>query len=213
MLIDEIYTDVRNFSNNSQLSGYIPINQFNEYSNFAQMAIIDEMYEILDYNMLSSILIADVLKTANVEVVNGIVQKPTDFYKYVDSSALYFEDGNFEVYPIDFISTSERNERLRSKIVEPTLKHPIATEGFSGIRLDPKEISRVELTYLFKPPAPEWVGTDTVPPIFSPTLSTDFVLSDKFKTILTYKICSYFSIEIRDGELSAVTTKQLIQQP
>lgn len=212
-MINDVYLMTQRLSNVSQTSGYISPSAFSEFAGYAQLSIIDEMYEILDYNMLSSILIADVLKTVNVEVVNGIVQKPTDFYKYVDSSALYFEDGNFEVYPIDFISTSERNERLRSKIVEPTLKHPIATEGFSGIRLDPKEISRVELTYLFKPPAPEWVGTDTVPPIFEPTLSTDFVLSDKFKTILTYKICSYFSIEIRDGELSAVTTKQLIQQP
>ena len=212
MLIDETYSLVRDLSNTSQSGGYISPTLFSQYADFAQLSIINELAELLDYNMLTSILISDVLKTANVEVINGIVQEPSDFYKYADSSALYYEGGEFKVYPIDYISKSERTERLRSKIVEPTLEYPIATEGFGGILIEPKTVSRIELTYLFRPDAPEWVGTETVPPVFLPDDSTDFALSDKFKTILTYKICSYFSIEIRDGELSAATTKQLIQQ-
>lgn len=212
MLINEVYNDVLLFSNKSQIGGFIGVNDFNSYADFAQMDIMDELHDMLDYNMRSSILLSDILKTANVSVINGVVQTPTDYYKYADSNALFSENGEIQPYPVDFISKSERGERKRSKIVDPTTDYPIATEGFSGLLIDPTNVTLLELTYIFRPVKPIWAGTATVPPVFDPNTSTDFVLSDKFKTILTYKICSYFSVEIRDGELNAATTKQLIQQ-
>ena len=212
MLINEVYESVLDLSNRSQTGGYLNAESFNLKAELAQREIIDEALEFLDFNQLSLTLLSDILNTTNAVVnAQGFVTLPSDYYKYADANALVFTDGNFIEYPIDYVGVSERGERLRSKIVNPTLIEPIATETRLGLRIDPKEINIIELTYAVQPPDPEWVGTNAVPPVFDPLLSTDLILSNKFKAILVYKVCSYFGIEIKDVNLYQATTKELMK--
>ena len=212
MLINEVRELVFDFANKNQTGGYLGDDSYNLKIGIAQREVIDEALEFLDFNQLSLTLLSDILNTANAPVnAQGFVTLPLDYYKYADANALIFTDGNFAEHPIDYVGVSERGERLRSKIVNPTLIEPIATETKLGLRIDPKEVSLIELTYAVQPPDPEWVGTDTVPPVFDPALSTDLILSNKFKAILVYKVCSYFGIEIKDVSLYQATTKELMK--
>lgn len=212
MLIDEIYTDVRALANKSQVGGYLRPSRFNTYINYAQQEAIDEIDRYAAHNRRVISLLSDIIKTETVSVNSlGLADLPIDYYRYLDANALYFDDGEFKEFPIDLISKTSRGERLRSKIVEPTLKFPIATEGFSGLMIEPKQINQIQLTYLFTPPTAEWVGTG-VPPIFDPDESADVTLGRQFKQILTAKVCRLFGIEIRDGELVNATTKNLIEE-
>ena len=213
MLINEIYEDVRALSNKSQSGGYLKPSRFNLYLNMAQQETIDEVDRFAAHNRRVISLLSDVLKTQTASVDSiGMVDLPSDYYRYVDSNALYFDDGAFTPFPIDYVSKTERGERLRSKIVDPTLKRPIATEGFSGLMVEPRQINSIELTYIFSPPKAEWVGTNDVPPVFDPNASTDLALGREFKNIITAKVCGYFGIEIRDGELVGATTKNLVEE-
>lgn len=212
MLIDEIYTLVKSYSNKNQSGGYLKPSIFSSYLNYAQQEAIDEVDRFAAHNRRVISLLSDIIKTTTVSVNSiGVVDLPSDYYRYLDSNALYFDDGKFEAFPVDYIGKSLLGERLRSKIVNPTLKYPVATEGFSGLMVEPKQINQIELTYLFKPAEAEWVGTG-VPPVFNPNASTDVTLGAQFRNILVMKVCKYFGIEIRDGELVGATTKDLVQE-
>lgn len=213
MLIDEVYKTCLQFANVSQVGGYLSPSNFNISCALSQIQIINELSEIADYNQRVISLSSDVLKTADVNVIDGNTNLPDDYFIYLDANALFYDGDKerFEEYPLDYIGKSERGERLRSKIVDPQNDYPIVTESVGGLKVEPKEVNRIRLTYFTNPTTPEWVGTNTVPPVFDPNASTDFTLGDKFKNILVYKILSYFSIEIREPYLLQATTKNLVQ--
>jgi hypothetical protein len=213
MLINEIYEVFRQMVNSQQSGGYFNATNFNNYCDYAQNAVINELSEIADYNQRVISLSSDVLKTATINVVDGIAALPSDYFIYLDANAMFYDNDakKFEEYPADYVGKSERGERLRSKIVDPQSDYPIITEGFGGLLVEPSEVSRIKLTYYFQPDAPVWAGTDTVPPVFDPNTSTDFVLGDKFKNILVNKILSYAGIEIREPYLLQATTQSLIK--
>ena len=213
MLINEVYEVFLQMVNKAQTGGYFNAANFNNYCDYAQNSIINELSEIADYNQRVISLSSEVLKTVIINVTNGIAATPSDYLIYLDANAMFYDNeaNKFEEYPLDYISKAERGERFRSKIVSPERDYPIATENTSGLLIEPTDVSRIKLTYYFKPDAPEWVGTDTVPPVFDPNASTDFVLGDKFKNILVNKILSYAGIEIREPYLLQATTQNLIK--
>lgn len=213
MLINEVYTTCLQFVNKQQLGGYFNPTNFNRYAAFAQNSILNELQEYLDYNQRVITLLSDVLKVATVNVAdNGYADLPSDYLLYADANSLFYENGKFEEYPVDYLGKSERGERLRSKIVMPELDNPIATEDFGGLLIDPKEVNRIKLTYIYQPDNPSWVGDGSVPPVFDPDASTDFAFGQKFKNILVYKILRYMGVEIREPFLLQATTDNLIKQ-
>jgi|TARA_R110000782_G_scaffold16029_3_gene46371 hypothetical protein len=211
MLINNVYQSVFDLANKDQTGGFLSASRYNRYAVFAQDDILNELQQLLDYNQRTISLLSDILKVANVEVSDdGYAKLPSDYFLFADANSLFYDGVKFQEYPCDFIGRSERGERLRSKIVTPELDYPIITEDFTGLLVEPKEVSRIKLTYIYQPVNPEWVGTDTVPPVFDEGASTDFALSNKFKNILTYKILKYFGIEIREPFLLSATTDNLI---
>lgn len=213
MLINEIYESVLAVSNKSQVGGYLKPSRFNEYINMSQQDVIDEVDRFAAHNRRVISLLRDIIKTQDAPVGSlGQVELPADYYRYLDANAVYFDDGKRQIYPIDYISKTERGERVRSKIVSPELSSPIATEGFSGLMVEPTNINIIELTYLFKPELAVWNSTGTVPPVFDPDTSVDVALGRQFKNILTFKVCKYFGIEIREADLVNATTKNLIEE-
>jgi hypothetical protein len=213
MLINEVYETVLDLNNSDQIGGYLAPERYNQYAEFAQNAILNELQELLDYNQRTISLLSDVLKVATVEVgADGYVSLPTDYMLYADANAVLFDDGKFREYPVDMIGKSERGERLRSKIVMPEIDYPIATEDNTGLLIEPTEVQRIKLTYIYLPEDPEWVGDGSVPPVFDPDASTDFAFGQKFKNILVYKILRYMGVEIREPFLLQATTDNLIKQ-
>lgn len=212
MIIDKVYQGVLSFSNKTQTGGYISPERFNIYSEYAQFDVINELHEILAFNQRVITLISDVLKVTNIDVASTqYAALPSDYYKYVDSSGMFY-NGKWEETAADYISKTEVGERRRSKIVDPTNTYPVITEDSVGLFVDPSTVTRIKLTYIFEPTTPEWVGDGSVPPVFDPNASTDFTLSSKFQNILIFKICKYFAVEIKDSALYNATTESLVRE-
>lgn len=213
MIINEVYQSVQDFANKDQSGGYLKASRFNRYAVYAQKEIINELAQLAGFNQRVISLSRDVLKTATINVVNGLASTPSDYLIYHDANSLFYDNDEkkFKEYSVDYVDKSERGERLRSKIVPPEVNYPIATEDTtSGLLIEPKEVSRIKLTYFYLPTDPEWVGDDSDPPVFDPDASTDFVLDSKFVNVLTYKILRYFGIEIMEGFLLQATTDEVV---
>ena len=214
MLIDTVYKNVFDFSNKSQIGGYLSPERFNRYAVFCQKDIINELIQLAGLNQRVISLCKNILKTENVNVNNGTVSSPADYLAYHDANSMFYDSDKkrFEEYPVDYIDSAERGERLRSKIVPPEVDYPIASETTSGgLRIEPTEVSLIKLTYFYLPEDPEWVGDSSIPPVFDPNASTDFVLDDKFANVLVYKILRYFGIEIKDAFIMQTTTDQVVK--
>lgn len=210
-LINDVYFDVQQIANKSQAGGFISPSRYNTFIALAQLDCINELQQLIGFNQRVIGLAKSVLKTQNISVsTSGYANTPSDYYLYADSNALYYENGAFDIYPIDYVDKSERGERKRSKVVNPTKEYPIASEGFSGLLIEPTTISQIEITYFYAPPVPVWAGSGT-PPVFDPSASTDLVLGNDFRNVLAAKVCAYLGVNIRDQFLySTQTVKGLI---
>jgi hypothetical protein len=213
MIINEVYQSVFDLGNKSQSGGYLTPSRFNRYAVFCQKEIINELAQLAGLNQRVISLCRDILKTATINVVDGIASTPSDYLIYHDANSLFYDntERKFKEYPIDYVDTSERGERLRSKIVNPEVDYPIATETTAGLLIDPQEVSRIKLTYFYLPEDPSWVSDGGDPPVFDPDASTDFVLDSKFVNVLTYKILRYLGIEIMEGFLLQTTTDEVVK--
>ena len=211
MLINQVYEGVLGLSNKEQVGGYLRPTRFSTYCAMAQYDVIDELYALSGINKNAMTLLSDVVESVSVPVVQGVVSLPDDYYKYVDANALFFSSEGEQVYPVDYISNSERGERQRSKIVRPDNEYPVATETRGAINILPKTVSRIELIYVVDPPEPVF-STTGVPPVFDPNTSVDFTLSIRFKNILIRKVCQYFGLEVRDAMLIQATVENMVGQ-
>lgn len=211
MLIDEVKKLIEQLSEKSASGGYLPDDEYSNYAALAQLKAIDQMSELLDYNQQIIVLASDVIKSQNVIVTSGLFQRPSDYYKYVSSTARYFENGKWDEEAAELIGVSERADRVKSEIVTPTFQFPVISETQSGFRFDPAEIGQGVLTYFVNPVTPVWAAQDGVfPPTFDPANSTDFVLSNKFKNYLVREISNMFSIEIKDVALQQATIQNML---
>jgi hypothetical protein len=215
VLINEAYQLLNQFANKNEIGGYLPPNEFSRYSKFAQIDIINELYDILDFNLDSSVLIGDVIRAATATVnPNGYVNMPADYYKYVSGEALYFVGSEAMFSPLEWVKQTELPSRIDSAIVKPTKRRPAITADIVGLKVYPQNLTGVAMNYLVKPPDPVWAAVDpnVVPPVFDPLTSVDFILSHKFLNVIVYKLCVYFSIEIKDQDLRGSTVRGVIKQ-
>lgn len=210
MLINEVKELVEQLAEKSAIGGYLPPDEFSNYASMAQLNAINQMSDMIDFNQQIITLASDVIKSKNITVTNGYFDRPSDYYKFVSCSTSYF-DGSWQGNSAELIGVSERQDRMNSDIVQPTFDFPILTDYESVFRIDPYNIPRVELFYFFLPEEPVWAeDRDTVPPVFNPSTSTDFVLSSKFKWFLVAEIAKMFSIEVKDVNLQQATIQNLL---
>lgn len=208
MLINEVKELVQQLAAKDGIAGYFSDTEYSNYCNIAQLRAIDEMVKMLDYNQKAIDLLGDVIKSTFINKSGTLFNTPSDYYRYVASSAEFTDISA----PCDFIGKSERKSRLRSAIVEPTNSFPIITKASNGFIVDPSTVTRIELTYVFLPDAPVWAALPaTIPPEFDPSSSTDFALSSKFKNYLVREIANMFGIETRDPNLQQATIQNLVE--
>jgi hypothetical protein len=195
--------------------GYLPPDEFSRYCLLAQLKTIDQLYSYLDYNQKVITLLSDVMKVENQFVSNQTFPRPDDYYKYVASSAMNYnpQTKKWGQSEIEYIGQTELASRLNSDIITPTPSYPVITESNTGFRVDPEEVGVVKLTYLIEPDEPVWAAVDpnVVPPVFDPTASTDFVLSDKFTNILVNYVTQMFGIELNEELLIQATVQNLVE--
>jgi hypothetical protein len=113
---------------------------------------------------------------------------------------------------LDYIGLSEWADRRMSAIITPTNEFPIITEDQSGLLVSPLSIQQIKLTYAVTPVNPEWVADPYEDiPTFDPTLSTDFILSAKFKDYLVKEIANMFGIEVMNQNLQQATINNMVE--
>lgn len=207
MLVNQVKELVSQLAAKEGIAGYLPEDEYSNYANLAQLRAINDIVKMLDYNQKAIDLLADVIKVETLNKTGTIFAFPTDYYRFVAAAAKFSDI----ITPCDLIGKSERRTRLRSKIVQPTPDFPVISEDVTGFTVDPFLVTRIELSYVFLPEAPEWVSEpDSLPPVFDPALSTDFTLSAKFKNYLVKEIANMFGIETRDPNLQQATLQNLI---
>lgn len=209
MLINEVKQLVEQLAAKNQIGGYLPADEYSNYAYLAQTRAIDRLCQVADRNMHVVNLASDFLKTQLINPINGRATRPVDYYRYWTSSALFVENGE-TLCAVDYIGLSEWAKRKGSVIVGPTNEFPIATEDIQGIIFAPTSVTAVQLTYAINP-TPEWVGEPYDELVFDPNLSTDFVLSSKFKDYLVREIANMFGIEVMNQNLQQATLDNLVE--
>ena len=98
-----------------------------------------------------------IVSTTLIKNGNGF-DLPANFAAYAENGYLYVEQINGQtVYtrqPLDFVTLTERGERLQSYIDNPNFEYPIATYLNNQIVVDPDGINAIGLNYVRYPSTP-----------------------------------------------------------
>jgi hypothetical protein len=212
MLINEVKQLVEQLGSKSQTGGYLPGDEYTNYANLAQFRAIDALCQVIDRNQHVISLSSDFVKTVLCPVTNGRPLMPHDYYKFWAGSAMYVEGGAEVLSAADYVGYSEWAQRKTSTIIHPTTEFPIITEDSVGLLVSPLSIQQIKLTYAVFPTPPKWVADpDEEIPTFDPILSTDFILSSKFKDYLVKEIANMFGIEVLNQTLQQATLQNMIE--
>lgn len=161
-------------------------------------------------NKISDDMRKFIVKVNVTKNANSIFAYPSDYgafssirYKKVQNSTGCAEP---RVYnrTVELVTDSELSERLDNTIVFPDLDYPIAAYYDTGFQVFPKEISRVELTYLRIPVTPfrnYTLNTTTLITTYNPVGSVQLEFPETLHIDFAARVCRYLAINIRDGEL------------
>jgi hypothetical protein len=89
----------------------------------------------------------------------GIAELPSDYFAF---SSCYYnyvvqnscDDIDTKPKEVDFLTDAEWSDRLNSVIVPPELEYPVAKMGAGKIQFAPRNLKKVDFTYLREPAAP-----------------------------------------------------------
>lgn len=207
MVINKAYKLLQRLTNKDQVGGYLSPSEFNTYAEFVQLDIINETYNAktkagyeADYEVMNKF--SELRKEQILTKSNNRFVKPADYMYYSSMRHLTMFGHNPVDAPVDLIRDSEWQDRRISQVDTPTVWSPCAREMDTYFEVLPSGVVQVRLTYLKLPPKPEWAFTIVSgEPVFDPTNSVDFTLSETSLSDIVFKLCSYFGIEIKDGEI------------
>ena len=228
MLIDKVYSAVRQLANKDQVSGVLTPAEYIKYAELAQRDYIEENYnpdnklgyeaDFKNTDDLSS------LKTPLSIIVNsGRATIPTDYLHFSSAYGTYVFGNEGRTTPIELVREGEWAERLASEVNKPSKKFPIMKSMGSYFEVYPQSVTNINLTYLKLPAQPWWNYTlSGSTPVFSSAAgvttnpnsgvaagaSTDFVLGQGAYNTLVQKILRYIGIEIREQDLFVMSQQE-----
>jgi len=113
---------------------------------------------------------------------------------------------------IEKIDDDKWNRRLANSIKKPSKDFPVCNFLKDRIRIEPRDLGRVEFSYLRIPNTPVWAYT-LVGGVeqYDPLNSVDFDWSEILFTDIAKMILGYLSINLRDGELASAIDQYKIK--
>lgn len=104
---------------------------------------------------------------------------------------------------VEIVTDGELSLRLPSSITPPTFDYPIGAFYNQGIKVFPKDISEVKLTYLRRPVKPfrNYTITANDENIFDPIGSVDLEYPEIMHNDFAVIVAKYFGINLKDGDL------------
>lgn len=219
MTIQEIYAFV-NFMANKAQSGAISPDEFN-----AACAVINIEF------LKERVGLPEDYKVGQYEspIAYQVTQKITDDVRYFIEETTITKSGGYFAYPSDYfawssmlykytkntcgepvvqerwvesITDGELTIRKNNSIINPTLDAPVCAFYSDGMKIFPKEIERVSLTYLRKPATPfrNYTVVDGFD-IYNPVGSTQFEYPESTHPDICSRILKYYGINIREADL------------
>ena len=113
---------------------------------------------------------------------------------------------------VDKIDDDKWARRISNSIKKPSKDFPVCNFLKDRIRIEPRDLGRVEFSYLRIPNTPVWAYT-LVGGVeqYDPLNSVDFDWSEILFTDIAKMILGYLSINLRDGELASAIDQYKIK--
>ncbi len=106
--------------------------------------------------------------------------------------------------PIDVLRDDELGARVSSSIVNPTRRYPVCAYFNEYIQFYPKDLSRINFSYLRTPVVPFWAFTiENGRPVYDPSSSVQIESPDETHNEIAVRVLTYLGISIREQELVA----------
>ncbi len=220
-----IYEDVIKDSINKWESGYASIAMFNRLSRRAELRIIDwlsgDVAGVVPpepwLTQKNKDWLAPLLKKFPANVENGVIQKPSDYYKYESLKRILTavddvcteDEGDLtkeEDYNVTILDDDKFNQRCSTYIKDkkPSLKKSICRMTGNEIEVRPRDIGTVELTYL-RYPKFAVIGTK-IDPVYNDIVADDnntdnYEWGEWARPVLIYFITNFYADHIREQAL------------
>ena len=220
-----VYEDVIKDSINKWESGYASIEMYNRLSRRAELRLEDwlsgDVAGVVPpepwLTQKNKDWLAPLIEKYPANVINGIIEKPSNYYKFESFKRINFsvedecseEDDAVteeEDINIDLLDDDKFNQRCNTyiKSKKPSLKKPIAKMDGNQIEVRPRDLGSVELTYL-RYPKFAVIGTK-VDPVYNDVVpddnnTTHYEWGEWARPILIYFITSFYADHIREQAL------------
>lgn len=224
--INTIYQKVQQLSNKFQGSGYLPPDEFNRYVNMASLEMLTQGFNAYQLNQRVTDDIRNFITNQKLQVDEyGKLDYPSDYMFYValrsySKSEYEALQENCKNTLVDYASLTQikvklldndkLGTRLSSDLLKPTLQYPIAVIYADYIQLYPISIGLVQFDYLRRPQEAVWGYTQNIYglPEYNAATSTNLDWHESVENKVIMKVCKYFGIEVREGEIYQATIQQ-----
>lgn len=166
--------------------------------------------------------ISPLITTSICNVTSGNVNPmPIDFYYFILMEANSLIDvktcgttttNTFSWVDVEIKQYNTKNYYINSKIVAPSVVHPIGFKLGNTFSILPSTISQVRITYIRKPADPKFgyssVGDNIV---YSSTASRDWEIHESMHEEMIEMMLNQLSTSLRDMELDNLTKNTLSQ--
>ena len=134
--------------------------------------------------------------------------RPSDF---VQTSSVRYVYGQRQV-EVKFVRDNNLAERLDSDLLAPSKSYPIYCIYNSFIQFYPKDLIRVNFTYLRLPSQPNWAYTlVNNRPVYDPTTSVDVEFPEENIGEIVSRVVSLFGIDMREKDVISFANQQQAQ--
>lgn len=136
----------------------------------------------------------------------GKALRPNDFV-YTSSVRYFYGSKQVEC---EMVNDGGLSEYVGSDLFYPTKTHPIFCVYDSKIQFYPKDLARVQFTYLSKPQVPFW-GYTVVNgrPVYDPNTSVDFGFPEECLNEVVSRIVALWGISIREQQVQQYAQTQI----
>lgn len=157
------------------------------------------------------------IKDVTINKASGYFAIPADYaafsslsYKYILNDPDCGGNPTQIINYIEVVPDAELRVRLADNVIAPSLKYPVATYREAGILVYPKEINRIDLTYLRFPTVPVFGYTVTNDEyIYNPATSTQIDFPETLHSEFAVRIARYVGVNLREEQLIATMQERI----
>ena len=202
MTIDEAKRFLELLSQKTQSGGFTP-EQFNLAADRAQMQLLEKDYKLWQTSKELTEAISDFVEDDvpfAVPVATGKVNYPSNFMHTVDVRR-YYAQRQTQI-PCEEVRGKDVGEMMISQLNQATLRFPKYVERDLHWQFYPKDVGNIIIDYIRRPTVPVWGYTmQNGRAVYNPSTSTQFEFPDFAHNEIVGIMCSYLSINIREGML------------